>query len=431
MKKRKILRMIISVVLIFSLCQSAFAEGSYDEILEQWIQGREGEIKKLDYDNLNEVEKKIWEYYDTVNQRDKAHPDGNWEKRVELTDTALRSVREGFSSNQENRKNKKGIFNVESLQIVFLKEVETATDILEQYPGSNLTTYLIGYNACLYNKNDVFYFDGINFDEVILRKEGEDWYILENCTVPTELLEKEVGNKALIEEAVQFNTEVYNAVNYSSDAGINTYVYEPDSNVEPTAINIYIKSKKTITTDYFGQYIKKSLALEAGTDYDGVKTKVNGLSKEEYLEGMKACAMAVKMYGWFCVVIFSKHKQEGAHVCDETHCQKYENKTPAAHIDEVCQSSDVNNMMVRTDSGGILYAQYSSGDWSTEGTAATGELSQRGAFYLAAQGKTYQQILSYYYANVPKSTPAEFPSYPNTTSRGPLQFLQTQKILYK
>ena len=161
-----------------------------------------------------------------------------------------------------------------------------------------------------------------------------------------------------------------------------------------------------------------------GYSYSSVAGYVSGLSNAEYKEGLKANAMAVKMFAWWCRTKYAKHKSEGAHVCNTTCCQVYSGSTTVQnYVSDAVE--DVCRVGIRTDEGGILFAQYRAGDnWTSAGSSHQGMLYQKGTYYLAAQGKTYKQILSYYYANVPNSIDAPYPAFPETISRGPLNFFE-------
>ena len=134
-----------------------------------------------------------------------------------------------------------------------------------------------------------------------------------------------------------------------------------------------------------------------GYSYSSVSGYVSGLTQSEYTEGLKANAMAVKMFSWWCRTIYAKHKSEGAHVCNTTCCHVYSASTNVESyvsnaINAVC------NVGIRTDTGWILLAQYRAGDsWTSAGASHEGMLYQKGTYYLAAQGNTYKNILSYYW----------------------------------
>lgn len=159
-----------------------------------------------------------------------------------------------------------------------------------------------------------------------------------------------------------------------------------------------------------------------GYSYSSIAGYVSGITEAQYKEGLKANAMAVKMFAWWCRSIYAKHKSEGAHVCNTTGCQVYSpNVTVTSEVTTAV--NNVCNVGIRTDTGWILFAQYlGTGSWSSANSSHTGVFYQKGAYYLAKQGNSYKDILSYYYASVPTSIVAPYPAYPNTISRGALRF---------
>ncbi len=126
-------RLFIVIVMISVLAQLVSAQGSLlaNEIVsahadEWWLDDEKEPLPTIVYDDLTDQEKLIWNYYDTVNVRDEQHPDGDWEKRVDLTAPSERNMRNTFSSNETNRKLHMGIFNLESSRLVYIQKVETA-----------------------------------------------------------------------------------------------------------------------------------------------------------------------------------------------------------------------------------------------------------------------------------------------------------------
>lgn len=155
------------------------------DLLKKYDKTIEREDSKIDYpeikyNELNEQEKIIWKYYDTVNLRNEAHPDGDWETRVALTDISEREFRRGFSANSENRISHIGIFNLKSCQIVYIEKIDNAPADLSEKEGLTFETYVVGMLCEVYENEDLFTFDGLNFDEVLVCQRDTEWYILEN-----------------------------------------------------------------------------------------------------------------------------------------------------------------------------------------------------------------------------------------------------------
>ena len=384
------------------------------------------------YDGLTEQKKVIWNYYDTVNNRNE-NPDGDWETRVNLTAPSEREIRYAFSSNEINRESHLGIFNIESAGMVYIKQIETAPASQYEYAGALLETYLIGLNCTVFNSDDIFTFNGINFDEVLLECVDGRWYILENRSVSTEVLE-ELGNELLTEAAITHNG--MNQMNKTFQLNMGTTVLaaappmHPDtSNNEPPDIYILLtkpssKPIGSIDVPDFNTYLKKTLHNEMGSGHSYIagSSRVPGISEPQYNEGMKACAMGLKMYAWWCRSVHAKHKNEGAHMCDSSSCcQSYgPDNNPEAWV--VNAISNISTVGVRTSSDGILFSHYRAGDWTSTSGQNTGLMYQRGAFKLASKGYDYKQILKYYYSNVPNSISPSYPAYPNTISRGEIKF---------
>lgn len=109
-----------------------------------------------------------------------------------------------------------------------------------------------------------------------------------------------------------------------------------------------------------------------GYSYSSIAGYVSGITQAQYKEGLKANAMAVKMFAWWCRSIFAKHKSEGAHVCNTTGCQVY---SPSVTVSSEVSTAvnDICTVGVRTDTGWILFAQYlGTGNWSSANSSHTG-----------------------------------------------------------
>ena len=127
------------------------------------------------YNDLTEQEKLIWDYYNTVNDRS-VHPDGNWEKRLELTEPWNRELCYNFSTFPGNRENRLGIFNVKSASIVYMKQIETGSADQEMYPDNEMQTFVVGIDCTVYNDGD-FYYNGLNWNIVPLVSIDDTWYV--------------------------------------------------------------------------------------------------------------------------------------------------------------------------------------------------------------------------------------------------------------
>lgn len=428
---------------------SAIYKGDVTSVGEQWWSEQDSakSIPTINYNDLTDQGKVLWAFYDTVNVRDGGHPDGDWETRVEMTAPSASASRFEFSIDSKNRELHLGIFNIKDLRIVFVKQVETAPADLEYYEGRILETYLIGYNCNVFESDDLFTFDGINFDEVLLESIDGEWYILENRSVSTETLE-ELENELLTSSAITHNesermtasthdplaerselidlilpedrTDFVNNSIESDQNGIQVMaaappMYDKDTYDAPTDIYVLVGSSVNIVN--FETYLKRSLQKEMGYSYSSIKSYVSGITEAQYIAAMQACAMSIKMYAWFCRSLYTKHKSEGAHLCNTTHCQVYSTDTPPSHV--VSAVDGICGRGIRTDTGWILYSHYLAGSWTSAGTKSGGRLMQQGAFYLAkAQNYiSYIDIMRYYFANVPTNISAPYPAYPNTVSR--------------
>lgn len=116
------------------------------------------------------------------------------------------------------------------------------------------------------------------------------------------------------------------------------------------------------------------------------------------VEALKAGAMAVKYYGWYRV-LNPKYPGLGYDVVDTTDDQVYIAGTAktwaSAAVDAVAGIG-----MKRTTSQDIFQAQYVKGTCICNGGQSGGKVLQLGSWYQASTaGKTYTQILRYYYDN--------------------------------
>lgn len=130
----------------------------------------------VDYDDLTAQEKVVWDFYDTINEREN-HPDGNWEKRVDLQTPDKWDDNYSLSNNSENRETHVGLFNINGLKIVYINQVETGSADSDLYPDNEVVTYLVGMECSVYEESG-FYSNGLNWDFVSLVNIDDSWYIM-------------------------------------------------------------------------------------------------------------------------------------------------------------------------------------------------------------------------------------------------------------
>lgn len=171
----------------------------------------------------------------------------------------------------------------------------------------------------------------------------------------------------------------------------------PVSPIQPNVIAVVLPYRgNVVETVDFTEYIARSLSLEYPA------RSINGYDDADVQEGRLAIAVAIKMYAWY-LLIYPRHRPYNANVCDETHCQAYQDSYHIAYQDIPYHVRSavisVCNDGIRNSNGDIFPTQYRAGEFNRDRNPdGEGRLYQNGAVYLASQGESYLCILDYYYS---------------------------------
>jgi peptidoglycan hydrolase-like amidase len=149
----------------------------------------------------------------------------------------------------------------------------------------------------------------------------------------------------------------------------------------PKTIKVLRTATGKIETVDFNYYVKNVMPNEWGMP--GWPT-----------ETLKAGAMAVKMYGWMHVTTYHKYPGLGYDVKDSTADQVYKPESAEAYTNAAV---DATWDYVMTRNGKLFEPEYDSGIKGSLNSLFPNRLGQEGAVILANQGKTWQQIIHYYY----------------------------------
>ncbi|MEG6567747.1 hypothetical protein V6B95_12400 [Thermoanaerobacterium saccharolyticum] len=118
---------------------------------------------------------------------------GDWKTYVDLQANINREGIQGFINDADNAKNGLGIFNVKSAKI---KEMKTLSDDvvaqltnLSQYKQqyNEVQAYLVGIDYRV-KKENKYFFNGVNYNLVVLGKEADNWKVIEMSDAPLEIL---------------------------------------------------------------------------------------------------------------------------------------------------------------------------------------------------------------------------------------------------
>lgn len=282
-----------------------------------------------------------------------------------------------FLSNEINKDNHMGIFNVSSIEVNGILHVDNIDDYgidlaLSDYSKyDDVNVYYVEANVVAFEKSN-YYNNGINNMLFLICKEDGVYKIIQ-----TIILSEDEKTISLLD--------------------CDTPVANTDGEWEiPTYINVYRNSTGVTEKVIFFNYCHVVTVCEAE-------------QYAEQLEGIKAVAMAVKNYAWKRIVSPKYGSTEkGCDVYDNTNDQVY---NPTKYANDDATSKNVCNNAVRStwnyvmlDYDYKLFVGFHCDKYvsSSSGMAAYakehgGVLSQSGAKDLAASGYSWQEILHYYY----------------------------------
>lgn len=308
--------------------------------------------------------------------------------------------------------------------------------LTEEYPilaeSNIIQTYIVALD-CEVDKENQYFFDGVNYFLIVLAEEENEMKIVQ-FNRPTAKILSEVVEPTLSSVNSDYENEV---------AGINVIRQAEGGLIVNANNDVLTDSFKIVTVtpvleegdeygigllaDYplLGAYIKYSYPTTISVKLDKTgNNKIvtvdfntyikNTLPNEWYAswssESLKAGAYCVKMVGWYRVI--KPISSAGGY--DLT--QKTQNYTPDtsktasdAAVDAIAGSGMANSSDL------LFFPEYARGTEGSAGTESGGQLKQWGSQYLATElNYTASQILNYYYKGSDYSSGSlKFFSYSN------------------
>jgi hypothetical protein len=338
----------------------------------------------------------------------------DWKTYAGLYPDTIAADIKAFLNHPGNKTNALGLYNIKSAKLKeyrpVLNSIIANLTRLEEYQEQyrEIQAFIVGIDYTV-NHEDKYFFNGVNYNLVVLGKEAKGWKIIEVSDAPLPTLNSlgykfgSMDEKAALEIIkARIKGKIVNKSgkvleNSSSGSGLQQDWSAPLKSIaatagyaEPNSIRVYLTAKSETTTLDFTTYCKNVLPNEWIASWPS--------------ESLKAGAMAVKMYAWYHVV-HPKWPSLNADVKDTTADQVYK-----ANSENTATSNAVDSVktvgMANSD-GNLFEAQYLAGTKGEPGDPGSGKVMQWGTKYWADSGnKTYKEMLHYYYDYSPKSTGA-------------------------
>ncbi|HBL84824.1 MAG: hypothetical protein A2Y17_05180 [Clostridiales bacterium GWF2_38_85] len=202
------------------------------------------DIPEIEYKNLSNIEKTVCGFYKSIN-------DKQWEQWASFWSY---ENREAIRSTIQYSYSKSDVFNIEGVEVISIKSIENSyapnyRELTEYYKEQeNYRCFLVGLNVLAYEESDC-YFSGINFDLVVMVKDGDSWYVGGVSSGTPELLQEE-GDNFLIQDAIEcFRNKLSSLTTQENiSKSQTTFAYDPNvilkSNIiEPSSIKVGIGHK--------------------------------------------------------------------------------------------------------------------------------------------------------------------------------------------
>lgn len=311
----------------------------------------------------------IQTFYETLNSKD-------YEKRATMAAGAYREDLLWMLSDEEKRLNHIGMYNVSRVtEVAVLGEISAyeypdlmanAEETADDYKAYLVRSYITAY------EESEFYSTGERYDIIFVGTVDGERKILSmnralagtvNCFLEESCGESGISPNSLI---------VSNAV------------------CKPDEIKVKMSDTEVITVD-FKIYCKKVAAQEVG--YDSYS-----------MERHKACCIAVKNYALYKV--FEASPDMGFHIwANQSDGQEYFPDIQYTNWPNVMAAMEATWDICLTDSSGkCVYTEYRSGtkaEHTEYDHQGSGTLLQNRAKEMADAGKSYKDILDYFYSNSP------------------------------
>lgn len=362
----------------------------------------------LQLDSISQNEQLIYDYYNSIN-------DGDWQEWASYYAEGARALYEDFVIDEEAQNNNTGILAVNSTEVISIDKISNDYAPyyreLEQYYSSqeSYECYMVGIDMTV-TKETKYFYNGVNYKLVVLVNDDGEWGIGATCGCPIELL---VNAKEVypVEDAIQSYVErAFGNVQTSSITeanlvdgsftiqAIGTGFITGDIDSPPATINVgdgkigannkpERKSNETFTPT-LSEYVYNSTSNEIYSSYNA--------------EAIKACAVAIKMYAWWC----SLGTYREAFECDllGNYDQAYDDSmttypsTVSAAVDDVIDYYIISGSNIGTNSGRLFSTNCN--NFTSYDYWHSGIMVQSGTQNLASNyNYTWQDIVHYYFDN--------------------------------
>lgn len=331
---------------------------------------------------------------------------GHWNEWYTYYASSVQDMYFMLVRNPVSRANKTGVLAVDSAELLYIEKVDNSYapfyPELSEYMAqeNNYECYLAGIDMTV-TSDSQYYYDGINYKLIVIVYENGEWKIGAQCGAPVELI-ADVDGTVETDEALMFYAEKAGiSFDTNSTYGVGWGFIGADLNNPPEEITVgngygYINDNGKWTAGINGQpfvidfrnYIYNSTANEVYETY--------------HEDAIKACAVAIKMYAWWCHLGTYREALgcdllvnfDQAYDASET---SYPNSVTEA-VDDIINYYIVSGSNLGSNSGKLFstccnnFTQYD--------VPYSGNLVQSGAQNLALNyDQSWQQIVHYYFDN--------------------------------
>lgn len=321
----------------------------------------------------------------------------DWETYVALQCNENKADFEAFLGSKDNEDLQIGLFNIISAKVFEIKKlpVEKITaftkidEYLEKY--KNVSAYYVGIDYTVHEESQ-YYFNGVNYNLVVVGQEEGQWKIVEMSDAPIESLVSislGFGSKAEAKALEIIEARISGKIISSDGQYISSLstAKSTDEHARPDNVRVYrVNLGYTQSVDLYS-YVKNVLPNEWYSTWSS--------------ESLKTGAMATKMYGWYHTY-HPKWPSLNADVKDTTADQVYIPNTEVTSTTTAINA--VGSIGLENSGGNIFETQYLAGTSGSAGIQSTGKISQWGSKYLSDNGYGYLYICRYYYNYSDKST---------------------------
>ncbi len=225
-----------------------------------------------------EYESLIYQYYENINS-------GCYEETVNLYSSSLRETIIKFFSDEKNKTEHEGLYNINNVDILTIKRTQQIGNIMgceEEYV--EVMSFFVKCNMNVYN-SDKYYMEGNNYFLFTLGKESNGNVNILNIEIPDYRLIEQYEDECCKEYITKRNYLIY-----GEDKCNNVEIYSLNSSDTPVYVD-YVENPSKVRVLYNGSveevnfrtYMERTAAAEFNSRIEGI-------------ESYKACAMAAKMY---------------------------------------------------------------------------------------------------------------------------------------